>query len=756
MRPFIPVQSILVAGLASSCFTASASAQSQRSSDALGELRDRYPGVLVEYARRSSTGEIDPWIGASRVHGVRMPASGLTGRDPSSTPEIALRDWFTQFWEVFAGDGELAATQVSIHNVAVLDESRSVVTFTQQAQRDRAGGEVLQARGAFGRAVVDKVGESWAVSHVAWSGLDVPVDGLGDPLISEAAALAIAETSSSAARAGQELHWTGATLIAIGNQDADRPRDARLAWQVRGLQTSLDERGLEAFVDAATGDIIDERYLGAAAAHASKLQSITGGVNGSILQGDVPFDSGTLLPCISYTTSTGGLAKMKVNLLNSQGSVIASTFTDDTGGFTFTGNPVASATEIEYTREHEFMAFAEITDIQTTGVGSSFMITNFDWDVMAPDTKSVSAPALISYQYDDTRTTAGPVPETEITDASAWRLIDDARSFYRTRLGQNTTYTGLDDDDLRVIPSDEIMIDVLRSGRGAAYWDRTDGLPGEDPLFGVPVITISAEGETIRILPPRDVPNRSDITVVTHEYAHFALDEAFGIDYTDNGAIHEGYADILGILMYDTDVIGVAGLGCTDGPFRDWSVIEPAWTSAQNCKCCQTSDIYRRGQHLVIIWRELVAQLRTSLGTTAGLDEARDLFVAWSLLATPDPFPRPLCLSGDRPDRSVRDDTLIEVLTADDDNNTLNDGTPNIDEICAAFEAYGITSTFCPDSAGSRCAVDFDGDGQFGLGDVLMFDEWISEQSLRADLNADGQVDLFDRLALLDLGLACR
>ena len=146
MRSMSPVQMSLVAGIAICCSNNYANAQSQRSSDMVGELRDRYPGVLVEYSR-GPDGEIDPWTGASRVHGAQMPAGGLTGRDPSSTPEEAIQDWFAQFWGVFAGDGELAPPRITVKGVSVLDESRSVVTFTQEVSHVRMTEKVMEAQG---------------------------------------------------------------------------------------------------------------------------------------------------------------------------------------------------------------------------------------------------------------------------------------------------------------------------------------------------------------------------------------------------------------------------------------------------------------------------------------------------------------------------------------------------------------------------------------------------------------------------------
>ena len=97
--------------------------------------------------------------------------------------------------------------------------------------------------------------------------------------------------------------------------------------------------------------------------------------------------------------------------------------------------------------------------------------------------------------------------------------------------------------------------------------------------------------------------------------------------------------------------------------------------------------------------------------------------------------------------RSAHAQTLIEVLTADDDDENLSDGTPHRDEICAAFAEHGINdTTLCGGSrpSGRRCSADCDHNGSVDPRDLACFSRRVASGDRRADCNRDGIVSAAD------------
>ncbi|MCH7793217.1 MAG: hypothetical protein IID31_13175 [Planctomycetes bacterium] len=84
-------------------------------------------------------------------------------------------------------------------------------------------------------------------------------------------------------------------------------------------------------------------------------------------------------------------------------------------------------------------------------------------------------------------------------------------------------------------------------------------------------------------------------------------------------------------------------------------------------------------------------------------------------------------IAGTEVPHSADEGTLIEVLTADDDDDTLANGTPHCEQILAAFADGLITPNFpivCGgDSAGAgrSCYADFDGSTGTGVLDIFDF-----------------------------------
>ena len=164
--------------------------------------------------------------------------------------------------------------------------------------------------------------------------------------------------------------------------------------------------------------------------------------------------------------------------------------------------------------------------------------------------------------------------------------------------------------------------------------------------------------------------NTAYSTVVAHEYGHFIVNR-LGLQ---QGAFGEGYSDSVAVKLYDTGVVGEAFFG-------SGSIRNPEAAAQQYP--CTSGAIHTCGQIIGGSWRWIRLNLSGTLGSGPALDEARDLHVAWSMIAT-----------GGRGLDSAGPWTAIEVLTVDDDDGTIGNGTPNFNEICAAFDRHGID---CPE-----------------------------------------------------------
>ncbi len=162
--------------------------------------------------------------------------------------------------------------------------------------------------------------------------------------------------------------------------------------------------------------------------------------------------------------------------------------------------------------------------------------------------------------------------------------------------------------------------------------------------------------------------NTAFSSVVAHEYGHHIVNR-LGLA---QGAFGEGYGDCSSVLLYDDPLLGRFF-------FTGGGAIRNA-NNTQPYPCA--GAIHFCGQVLSGSWWSIRQQLGASLGSQAGLDLARDEFIAWSLIT-----------SGGIGDNAAHPGTAIEVLTVDDDDGDINNGTPNNAAICAAFAEHNID---CP------------------------------------------------------------
>lgn len=164
--------------------------------------------------------------------------------------------------------------------------------------------------------------------------------------------------------------------------------------------------------------------------------------------------------------------------------------------------------------------------------------------------------------------------------------------------------------------------------------------------------------------------NTAYSSVIHHEYGHFIVNrhnlrqEAFG----------EGYGDTVSILINNDPVVGRDFLGAGN-PVRDT-------VQADRQYPCQGAS-HECGQVLAGFWWNIKEELAASLGEDEGLQIARQLFTDWTEMTLGIPFGP----------NSANPRMAVEVLTVDDDDADISNGTPHGAEICAGFAAHSI---MCP------------------------------------------------------------
>jgi len=162
--------------------------------------------------------------------------------------------------------------------------------------------------------------------------------------------------------------------------------------------------------------------------------------------------------------------------------------------------------------------------------------------------------------------------------------------------------------------------------------------------------------------------NTAYSSVIAHEYGHFIV-QSLGLA---QGAFGEGFGDTIAVLEYDDCIVG-------RNFFSGGGIIRNLCNN-RSFPCA--GEIHDCGEVLAGTWWDIRENLGATFGSATGLAMSQDLEVAWSLIT----------MGGQGTDAAVPR-TAIEVLTVDDDNGDLQDGTPNYTDICDAFSQHGID---CP------------------------------------------------------------
>jgi hypothetical protein len=173
-------------------------------------------------------------------------------------------------------------------------------------------------------------------------------------------------------------------------------------------------------------------------------------------------------------------------------------------------------------------------------------------------------------------------------------------------------------------------------------------------------------------------------TIVSHEYGHFIVNR---LGRAQN-AFGEGFGDMIGSMVWDDRVSGRDVFG------QNTTGRDPIVSNVQYP--CSNGDPHFCGMVLSGVWWRIRTNMGNVYGSQPGLDATRNLNVKWALLTVGGP--NTLNAAGPA--------TAIEVLTADDNDGNLANGTPNYPQICPAFAAHGIT---CPAITQNPCYANCDG-----------------------------------------------
>jgi hypothetical protein len=166
-------------------------------------------------------------------------------------------------------------------------------------------------------------------------------------------------------------------------------------------------------------------------------------------------------------------------------------------------------------------------------------------------------------------------------------------------------------------------------------------------------------------------PNTAYSDVVAHEYGHFVV-QALGLA---QGGFGEGFGDTGALLLYDGNgILGrdFMGPGTKVRNIAGSTVMYP----------CSNPDPHVCGEVLGGVWWGIRTRFGAAYGSQPGLELVRQLFVDWMLVTT-----------GGSGSNSANADTAIEILTLNDDDGYLGNGTPDYSKICQSFAAKAIP---CP------------------------------------------------------------
>lgn len=158
-------------------------------------------------------------------------------------------------------------------------------------------------------------------------------------------------------------------------------------------------------------------------------------------------------------------------------------------------------------------------------------------------------------------------------------------------------------------------------------------------------------------------PNMAYSTVIYHEYGHFIINRGG----TSQGGYGEGMSDTIASLIVDHPWTGEDFSGPNTGPLRS-AVNNITWPNAY--------EIHTAGMVVSGAFWGTMLQLNSTVGHTSALALVRQWAINSILLHPP----------------TISPGMTIDVLTLDDNDGDITNGTPHYNEIAAGFGAKGLTA----------------------------------------------------------------
>ncbi|MCB8932565.1 MAG: hypothetical protein H6534_03890 [Chthonomonadaceae bacterium] len=157
-------------------------------------------------------------------------------------------------------------------------------------------------------------------------------------------------------------------------------------------------------------------------------------------------------------------------------------------------------------------------------------------------------------------------------------------------------------------------------------------------------------------------PNTAYSSVVWHEYGHFIIDRGHP---SAAGDYHEGVADVSACMVGDTPELGLDFRGQGTGPLRNA-------INTVNYPC--SGEVHLCGQVISGAFWMTILELDQTIGHAASLPMLRSWWLD-SILLRPS---------------GINPGITIDVLTLDDDDNNIYNGTPHYQEIADGFGAKNL------------------------------------------------------------------
>ncbi len=159
-------------------------------------------------------------------------------------------------------------------------------------------------------------------------------------------------------------------------------------------------------------------------------------------------------------------------------------------------------------------------------------------------------------------------------------------------------------------------------------------------------------------------PNTAYASVIYHEYGHGITDQVPG--GPDNSDYHEGMSDVVSTLIENSPCLGPDFMGQGSGCLRN--------VDTQNYNYPCTGEGHTCGLVIGGSYWDMRTALISSDGPTNGLQLARLYYIGQEIVGN----------------HRIHPSVTVDVLTLDDNNNDIYDGTPHYSQINSGFSAHNL------------------------------------------------------------------